>query len=609
MANYTFNRQKAKQSGYTDEEIDTFLKQNPEKLDIPEQAPDPETQVRNKWADWLPVAGAVGGSFIPGLGTIVGGALGAAAGAALKQPIQGKKTDVGEIVKEGAFGALGGVGGKIIGSVGGKVLGKVAGGARKLPEIVAGKAAQGAMKATPSAFGKAAESGLNINKIFTKYAPQFVGKSYDDILGKVGKGEAKGILGTLISEAEVPIQATSKVASTNVKLSGDAIIKALKAEAKLIKGELGGAARAKALNNLITAAEKKYAKGITVSKALETLRSANSKFGKSILETEGDAIATAAQKLEANTLRSMLKSTFPKIAESLDKQQELIVLREILKNARNKASVGGLKAGRIDLSRPGTIIDSLFNNPQVGTAISAKVGNLPQITAPKTLETAGRLMTLPRIGAGIGAGIAGGQPEGELDGQTQNVQYDQGIDETDNQPHAGNYITGYSPEQLFQAAMKAQVAGDKTSYSTLKGWYDIETTYQKNQGTSGAGVGTIAAKDLALAKTGLNLVDDVEQIYEEDPSVLTKQLMPGKYASRKYDTAVYDMADALLRLRTGAQANPSEIRGYMQTIAPSFGDSSEVVSYKLNKMRQDFINYMQSGGTATANTQSLPAIE
>jgi len=98
-------------------------------------------------------------------------------------------------------------------------------------------------------------------------------------------------------------------------------------------------------------------------------------------------------------------------------------------------------------------------------------------------------------------------------------------------------------------------------------------------------------KDRALAKTGIARTLKSAEIYEKDPDVLTKQLMPGKFVSREWDKEMYDAADALLRLRTGAQANPAEIRGYMKRIAPSFGDSPEVVRDKLNNMLENFSFY------------------
>ncbi len=120
-----------------------------------------------------------------------------------------------------------------------------------------------------------------------------------------------------------------------------------------------------------------------------------------------------------------------------------------------------------------------------------------------------------------------------------------------------------------------------------------------------------AAKDVALAQSGIQNLNDVRKIYKDDPNVLTKQLLPGQYLSRKFDSATYDMADTLLRLRTGAQANPTEIRGYMKKIAPSFGDSPDVVEYKLTKLERDLQAYM--GKQPTKSTKvgkyTIEAIE
>lgn len=130
--------------------------------------------------------------------------------------------------------------------------------------------------------------------------------------------------------------------------------------------------------------------------------------------------------------------------------------------------------------------------------------------------------------------------------------------------------------------MMALRKGDITSATKLLG---LEPEDKES------GVGKIAAKDRALAATGKRTVTQAVGIFRKDPSVITKQLIPGKFASREWDTVMYDAADALLRLRTGAQANPTEIRGYMKTLAPSFGDSPEVVELKLNKMLADFADY------------------
>lgn len=94
----------------------------------------------NTLIDLLPLIGSVGGSFIPGLGTIVGGALGAGAGTLLKQGVKGDKLDLGEVGKETLLGGAGGVIGKGLGFLGGKLLGKAATGLEDVGQFVGTKA-------------------------------------------------------------------------------------------------------------------------------------------------------------------------------------------------------------------------------------------------------------------------------------------------------------------------------------------------------------------------------------------------------------------------------------------------------------------------------------
>lgn len=108
-----FNTQAALQAGYNQDEINQYLATRQGRQSQPQSG---------GLIDWLPAIGAIGGSFIPGAGTIAGGALGAGAGALLKQSLVGGGPE--EIVKEAALGGVGGVVGKGIGAVAGKLLPK-----------------------------------------------------------------------------------------------------------------------------------------------------------------------------------------------------------------------------------------------------------------------------------------------------------------------------------------------------------------------------------------------------------------------------------------------------------------------------------------------------
>lgn len=161
---------------------------------------------------------------------------------------------------------------------------------------------------------------------------------------------------------------------------------------------------------------------------------------------------------------------------------------------------------------------------------------------------------------------------------------------------ATNKKTGQVFEGSIEEARKFGFS-DKFIQSKLESAAKLERTietgdpFAETGDQKGREVGKISAKDKALAETGISHTKELAKLFEKDPDILIKQLIPGKLASREWDTFAYDAADALLRLRTGAQANPTEIRGYMKTIAPSLGDSPEVVEKKLNKMLDDFAFY------------------
>lgn len=180
------------------------------------------------------------------------------------------------------------------------------------------------------------------------------------------------------------------------------------------------------------------------------------------------------------------------------------------------------------------------------------------------------------------------------------------------------YITGYSLQEHMDALNQARAAGDKAAIKTITEDYNREYAYQKEmvkppvktakekaeeavkvkvltkQKLEEAGIeeqiGVDQKKVIGMAKSGVKAIQDAREMYKQDPSLLMKQIVPGHFFSRKFDAALYNAADTVLRLRTGAQANPSEIRGYMERLGPSFGDDPDDVAYKFNQFEQILID-------------------
>lgn len=224
---------------------------------------------------------------------------------------------------------------------------------------------------------------------------------------------------------------------------------------------------------------------------------------------------------------------------------------------------------------------------------------LPQIGLNKVAETPG----LPQIVGQVGSrGVSQAFSQSSTPTDLSSSQDSQGGNQGLPQIKSDN---PYPIENLVKDMTRDP--GNSSKYQAI---YDA---YQKAYPNSSAAVGKVSAQSKGLAQTGLRSVRDVRNFYKQDPSLLNKQLVPGQFFSRQFDSALYDATDALLRLRTGAQANPSEIRGYMTKFGPTFGDTPADVKYKLDKLEKDFMDYTNGTlGSAIDDRvfgqQSLPPI-
>lgn len=354
--------------------------QSPQQLDPRQAMSNQMTEEKKKkpwWSSWISelagtggalggaAAGATAGSVVPGIGTVIGGLAGAALGGfaggtggrLAENKIRDDRWDVGSALKEGAITGIlspGPIKSAKVLSAGSKAL--LAGGGRlavkeaaekaattsllkKMAASTSGKAANSMLKATPSTFEKASDAGFNLTELAGKWLPK-LGKNYDEILGKAGT--KSGTLNNTLGALENGISNVTKQAGRTVRLSGDDVIKNLKAELKILKPKLGSTNQVKQLEGLIEEATKKYKNGIPIGQARELLKNANREFGRSIVDNTGDAVIKSAQKVEANALRSSLKGLFPAIGDALDSQSELITLREVLSRAAAASRKGGL---------------------------------------------------------------------------------------------------------------------------------------------------------------------------------------------------------------------------------------------------------------------------
>ena len=303
----------------------------------------------------------------------------------------GQSTRLAKILAAGGAGALAGFGGseegkEVQGTLGGAATGAATMGlltskpAKKLAESLGkltknfGKSSAAQVsKASPSAFQKASDKGIDINKSIAKYMP--AGSNIDDMVGDVAQRGKGGLVSDLIQSSESQIDDVLSQSGDDIIASTDDILTPLIKQSDKLAGVPGNKPKTKALNEFIDETKQLYPDGFTAKKLLEIKRIFDDRFGKSVVDDTGGAVISDAQKKMANTARKILKEKFGDIKKALDTESELYVLRPILNRAKAIGETQGSTIRRgsisaVDVTKPGTIIDTITSQPRVASTLS-----------------------------------------------------------------------------------------------------------------------------------------------------------------------------------------------------------------------------------------------
>jgi hypothetical protein len=155
---------------------------------------------------------------------------------------------------------------------------------------------------------------------------------------------------------------------------------------------------------------------------------------------------------------------------------------------------------------------------------------------------------------------------------------------------------GYSVGQALQEAYQIMPNASESEIMSLAKMLMSEQSGGGPQAT---------AQAISNAKSGLDSLNKLENLLSEKSGLLTSQLLgKGDVASfiggkdyQNYQTWAYNVADLLLRMRTGAQANESEIKMYMDDFMPKWYESDEAKQAKISQIKQSFLNVLQGGGS------------
>ena len=531
-----------------------------------------EPKSRSLLQSILPVLGGIGGGIVGAplgpAGIIAGGAIGSGLGQSASELIDEEKGfNVGRVAKETALGGIGGVAGMGLTKVlrlGGKVAPKIAStleeGVSK-PRVIASPFAAAEEKQISNVVAKI--PGLSAKAKYNNLEPEF-----KKLSGQI----TKKLTGKEIDT--VKVLGTFDESVTKGIANFDENIKAY------------ASAKDKFTNQLLEAANKGGANGIKITdKDLFGFKQKLSKqLGRAFDKIEKGTPLTPQEEVGI-AMWGSVDNLMPSAVKNLTRQQSLLYKAapglKVAKDAKYRIPILGTIPGLGRATQASQSLGSKALRKEVSPMLGAALGQTPGQPLARALASGG-----------------GGTPvvEGEISPEFSQTPLGETQDRT--VEIQGQTVT---ESQLKQALIDAYASGNKKGAELIE--KVIESAFPESEVDP---LSVTGANAMSLAESGARGLMEAEAILNEDPGVLSKQLVPGKFFSRKFDSAMFRAIEALLRARSGAAVPEQEVRRYMGKYAPNFGDNQEVIRFKLDQLKTDFrdiIRNIQStrGGSTLEN--------
>lgn len=434
--------------------------------------------------------------------------------------------------------------------------------------------AQEFMQASPRDFAKAAEHKIDVRNVLVdniKKASEESGKvvvELDDLIGKLD-GSSKGMVGKNISEAEKVIQEfASKNAGKKINISGF-VDELANLRADLAKSPTN-IDSVKQLDKLIKLFKSQYPSGVPTKDVLTILRSANEKFGDSIVNDTVGTVNSQVEKQFANYIRSNIKGN-KAVADALRTQEENIILRSILKKTRGVMGTQGLKPiTRVSVTRPGTAVRELFRNPTT-SGVLARAGKGGTATSKEVSPLLESFVggKVPTATASTVSGLQGRQ-------QAQVPQMDMGQASTTGQP--------IMSKEQYQALVLNDLMNNNGKNLTK-----LEAAYKALGGGEGgteAQVARKAARDstdkaLQMLQTGKIKTGMIGGPLE----TLKGNLGIADQATLEFNTLITSIKANIAKARAGTSFTPNEEK-LLDKYTPSIGDTYQELLVKLKGLKE-----------------------
>lgn len=596
------------------------------------------------------------GTLLGPVGTIAGGAIGSGLGEAAEEFLRGGQVDIGNVGRESAFGAAGGVAGKLLGSAG-KLLFR--GGAKAVPAAMRGAEEAGGDLLKTSNAGKLTRQANE--ELLKQYGtiPTYVSRETDPLntveaLSKLGitKPEdaerisrgftgseglvTKAVRGAVGQAGEIDPSGIRRMAqdllvANEVPLDkSEAYLKAL--DAKIAKlagptGSLGGSNPNDVLEvvrHLDARAAERLGKGGNMRLATEEGRSM-AKVDRLLADELEDRLYKQANPHLGSALTPELRDNLLNLrpgnkqwadyVDNLMKSTDVGQLRSSMAPFTRISKI--IKAGDLNLATFGgqvpATLEKLTNAPSI-TAAAATVGkqvaesDAARRAKSAALRFASGATALPGKAAGAVLPQAAGQygvrapfDQGSQNDLSRLVPADgselmdvppdilEGATGAQNAPQSS---LGINFPALVQAALKAPDAKTQKDQLGLIG--DLLQIQDALNPKKNEKVASGTQQKMTQAQSGLQAIDQLEQMMSQDPGIRIKGALPGSPGARSYEAAKRQVMDMVARIQTGAALTKEEQAFYERQLPQPF-DSPQDVQFKLSQLKQ-FLTTVASGG-------------
>jgi hypothetical protein len=587
--------------------------------------------------------GAVAGSFVaPIAGTAAGGAAGSALGEALRQRITGEKTNLGNIAKEGAFGAVPGAfkAGKagVTAIKGARQAGKAQDAAKQIastkPVPKATTTPTGAPATNTSVPPVQATEAVRpslLSKLSTAATRRGSGIKTDPAVGGIERADeaAKTLQRLQISGS--PAQQLRKVntvmashgkqvddilAKNPIQLDGTAVRgqveKAVSDPLKYAELDLSTPGAQKALTaHLDKFAQAKTAKEVNdyVKVLNKVATRAKAKLDKGGTLTDKEAAALAAKRSGDEVL-----SQYPEIAP-LKKDMATLFERnaDITKQSEKTAGIPILGIKSKALAQGGNKISSELG--ATGTKIANSNANpgVARKTAGALFGQWGtRAIGEPIVNPQESESIPTTQSMADMTSATTMMPTStDSIDPLNPTSGAGASSSFFGdPAQVEAAYLQAINAGDTETATAIMKGYEL---FGASAGTAQKPLSAEASKVIATANSGLSSLEQLAAMIEEG-GVPKGTTVPGRgllggagqalLGTTGFDAAADNVADAMVRARTGAAATKEELALYRRMLPQAF-DPPEEQQRKMQTVRDYFTSIANRTGSAGTDLEQL----